>query len=103
MLQAMHHTKTAQDSVGADILLARHGSAISSLRLDKSRDLVVARLTDGSTDTAPNVISPAVAVHATRNEAFTIALVCSATGVFALMLAASYILTSGIWPAVQPF
>ncbi|ALV44683.1 hypothetical protein MB46_03300 [Arthrobacter alpinus] len=47
-------------SVGSDILLARHGSAISSLRLDRSRGQVVARLTDGSFDTAPNLIDPAL-------------------------------------------
>lgn len=54
MFQATRH------SVGSDILLARHGSAISSLRLDRSRGQVVARLSDGSFDSAPNLIDPAL-------------------------------------------
>ena len=44
--------------VGHDILLARHGNHISSMRLDRSNDRVVAILADGTTDSAPNLISP---------------------------------------------
>ncbi|WP_120520333.1 hypothetical protein [Arthrobacter celericrescens] len=44
--------------VGHDILLARHGNHISSMRLDRSNDRVVAVLNDGTTDSAPNLISP---------------------------------------------
>ena len=44
--------------VGHDILLARHGNHISSMRVDRSNDRVVALLDDGSLDSAPNLISP---------------------------------------------
>jgi hypothetical protein len=44
--------------VGHDILLARHGNHICSMRIDRSNDTVVALLDDGSVDTAPNLIAP---------------------------------------------
>jgi hypothetical protein len=44
--------------VGHDILLARHGNHICSMRLDRSAGRVVALLDDGTTDSAPNLISP---------------------------------------------
>ena len=44
--------------VGHDILLARHGNHISSMRVDRSNDRVVALLDDGSLDSAPNLITP---------------------------------------------
>jgi hypothetical protein len=44
--------------IGHDILLARHGNHISSMRVDRGSSRVVAFLDDGSTDSAPNVISP---------------------------------------------
>ncbi|MBT2522212.1 hypothetical protein [Arthrobacter sp. ISL-28] len=44
--------------VGHDILLARHGNHICSMRLDRSVGRVVALLDDGSVDSAPNLISP---------------------------------------------
>jgi hypothetical protein len=44
--------------VGHDILLARHGNAISSMRFDRRTDSVVAVLDDGRVDRAPNLISP---------------------------------------------
>ncbi|WP_284764318.1 hypothetical protein [Arthrobacter sp. efr-133-R2A-63] len=44
--------------VGHDILLARHGNHISSMRFDRTNDRVVALLDDGSVDSAPNLISP---------------------------------------------
>jgi hypothetical protein len=44
--------------VGHDILLARHGNHISAMRVDRSAGRVVALLDDGSTDSAPNMISP---------------------------------------------
>jgi hypothetical protein len=40
--------------LGEDILLARHGDKIVSLRLDRKSDSVVAVLSDGSTDSARN-------------------------------------------------
>lgn len=44
--------------VGHDILLARHGNHISSMRVDRGNDRVVALLDDGSLDSAPNLIAP---------------------------------------------
>lgn len=44
--------------VGHDILLARHGNHICSMRLDRGNGRVVALLDDGSVDSAPNLISP---------------------------------------------
>jgi hypothetical protein len=43
---------------GHDILLARHGNHICSMRVDRSSDRVVALLDDGSVDSAPNLIAP---------------------------------------------
>jgi len=44
--------------VGHDILLARHGNHICTMRVDRSAGRVIALLDDGSTDSAPNTISP---------------------------------------------
>ncbi|EMY34721.1 hypothetical protein D477_008133 [Arthrobacter crystallopoietes BAB-32] len=44
--------------VGHDILLARHGNTISSMRLDRRTNSVVAVLDNGTVDRAPNLISP---------------------------------------------
>lgn len=44
--------------VGHDILLARHGNHICSMRVDRSNGTVVALLDDGSVDSAPNTIAP---------------------------------------------
>ncbi|WP_255769715.1 hypothetical protein [Pseudarthrobacter sulfonivorans] len=44
--------------VGHDILLARHGNHICSMRVDHGKGRVIALLDDGSVDTAPNLISP---------------------------------------------
>ncbi|MBO1269538.1 hypothetical protein J1902_16460 [Arthrobacter sp. PO-11] len=44
--------------MGHDILLARHGNHISSMRVDRANDRVIATLDDGSWDSAPNRISP---------------------------------------------
>lgn len=44
--------------VGHDILLARHGNHISSMRVDRSNGRVVALLDDGTLDSAPNLIAP---------------------------------------------
>jgi hypothetical protein len=41
---------------GHDILLARHGNHISTMRVDRGAGRVVALLDDGTTDSAPNVI-----------------------------------------------
>ena len=44
--------------VGHDILLARHGNHISTIHVDRQSGRVLAYLDDGSTDSAPNMISP---------------------------------------------
>ncbi|GAA2199312.1 hypothetical protein [Sinomonas flava] len=44
--------------LGEDILLARHGSNISSLRLDRRANRMVATLHDGSIDCASNSLLP---------------------------------------------
>jgi hypothetical protein len=44
--------------VGHDILLARHGNHISTMRVDRGAGRVIALLDDGSTDSAPNLITP---------------------------------------------
>ena len=44
--------------LGEDILLARHGRRIQSLRLDRRADRMVATLTDGTIDCASNRILP---------------------------------------------
>jgi hypothetical protein len=43
---------------GHDILLARHGNHICSMRVDRGNGTVVALLDDGSVDSAPNRIDP---------------------------------------------
>lgn len=60
----MSQTRRSVDSVGSDILLARHGNAITSMRLDRSHGRVIALLDDGSLDSAPNMIDPAMAQQA---------------------------------------
>jgi hypothetical protein len=44
--------------VGHDILLARHGNHICSMRVDRGTGRVIALLDDGSVDSAPNLIAP---------------------------------------------
>ncbi|MGO4189553.1 hypothetical protein [Pseudarthrobacter sp. TAF60_1] len=51
--------------VGHDILLARHGNHICSMRLDRGTGRVVALLDDGSVDSAPNLIAPDLRLPAT--------------------------------------
>jgi hypothetical protein len=46
--------------VGHDILLARHGNSISTMRFDRANDRIIAMLDDGSWDSAPNMISPSL-------------------------------------------
>jgi hypothetical protein len=46
----------SRQHVGQDILLARHGNRICSTRYDRRRNCVVARLDDGTFDSAPNLI-----------------------------------------------
>jgi hypothetical protein len=51
--------------VGHDILLARHGNHICSMRLDRGAGRVIALLDDGSVDSAPNLIAPDLRLPAT--------------------------------------
>ncbi|WP_449372322.1 hypothetical protein [Arthrobacter psychrolactophilus] len=60
--------QTTRHSVGSDILLARHGSAISSMRFDRAGGQIVARLQDGSFDTAPNLIDPSLNMPGSVDE-----------------------------------
>jgi hypothetical protein len=59
-----HHPKAPMITLqrrhlaGHDILLARHGNHICSMRVDRDNDRVVALLDDGSVDSAPNLIAP---------------------------------------------
>ncbi|MFP3580165.1 MULTISPECIES: hypothetical protein [unclassified Arthrobacter] len=53
-------TMQPRQRVGHDILLARHGNSISTMRLDRANDRVIAMLDDGSWDSAPNLISPSI-------------------------------------------
>lgn len=86
--------------VGTDILLARHGSAIDSMRLDRGRGRVVAVLSDGTTDSAPNLIDPALEMPGRVSDRHILAVVgAAAMGVTALMVAAAWIFTSVASPA----
>jgi len=84
---AIRPSAAARSSVGSDILLARHGSAISSLRLDRGRGQVVAVLADGSVDTAPNLIDPTLQMPGRFDDDTKLMVyVCAATvGVAAIM------------------
>lgn len=53
---------------GHDILLARHGNHICSMRVDRQAGRVVAVLDDGSTDSAPNVIAPGLRMPETTRS-----------------------------------
>ncbi|MFP5311940.1 MAG: hypothetical protein ACLGH7_05965 [Actinomycetes bacterium] len=91
--------------VGHDILLARHGNHISSMRVDRSNDRVVALLDDGSLDSAPNTIAPnsplAQTVRSVMREDWKVLGVCvgMATAMGSLMTAAVVYLGSAADPA----
>ncbi|WP_416417709.1 hypothetical protein [Paenarthrobacter aromaticivorans] len=53
-------TSQPRQRVGHDILLARHGNSISTMRFDRANDRIIAMLDDGSWDSAPNMISPSL-------------------------------------------
>jgi hypothetical protein len=50
-------TLQPRQRVGHDILLARHGNNISTMRYDRANNRIVAMLDDGSWDSAPNMIT----------------------------------------------
>jgi hypothetical protein len=93
--------------VGHDILLARHGNHICSMRLDRSAGRVVALLDDGTTDSAPNLISPDLHLPETVEgvlredwKVFT-AISAAAAGLGALVFAAAWSLGGTVMdPAV---
>jgi hypothetical protein len=69
---SIHHLQGAslitlqrRQLVGHDILLARHGNHICSMRVDRSSGRVVALLDDGTVDSAPNLIAPGLELPAT--------------------------------------
>jgi len=82
--------------VGHDILLARHGNHICSMRVDRGNGRVVALLDDGSVDSAPNLISPGLRLPETFNSVlredwtFFAVLSAMATGVGGLIMAAAW-------------
>jgi len=78
--------------VGQDILLARHGNHICATRYDRRRNCIVARLDDGTYDTAPNVIVPgmlpATIASVLLEDGAFLAKMCALYLVFALLLVA---------------
>lgn len=87
--------------IGHDILLARHGNRITAMRVDRQADRVIAILDDGSTDSAPNTISPGpplpgTARSAVRGEWKFFALVSACTAGFAGVMFAAAAALAGI-------
>ena len=86
--------------VGHDILLARHGNHISTMRVDRQADRVIAFLDDGSTDSAPNRISsglrmPETVQSAVRDDWKFFAVVTACTTGFAGVMVAAAIALAG--------
>ncbi|MET4137120.1 hypothetical protein [Pseudarthrobacter sp. PvP090] len=86
--------------VGHDILLARHGNHISAMRVDRQADRVIAFLDDGSTDSAPNRISPGLRTPETvlsvvRDDWKFFAVVTACTTGFAGVMVAAAIALAG--------
>ena len=84
--------------VGHDILLARHGNHICTMRVDHGAGRVVALLDDGSTDSAPNMISPGLSMPSTLRSVLredwkflTLATACT-TGLAGVLVAAAFVL-----------
>ena len=87
--------------VGHDILLARHGNHISAMRVDRQAGRVIAYLDNGSTDSAPNMISPGLRMPETvrsvlRDDWKFFALVTACTSGFAAVLVAATVALAGI-------
>ena len=86
--------------VGHDILLARHGTHISTMRVDRQSGRVVAYLDDGSTDSAPNMISPGLRMPETMRTVFRddwkfFAVVTACTTGFAGVMIAAAVALAG--------
>lgn len=71
-LSGEHFLLTLQprQRVGHDILLARHGNNISTMRYDRANNRIVAMLDDGSWDSAPNMITPGLEMPETIGSVF---------------------------------
>ena len=87
--------------VGHDILLARHGNHITTMRVDRQADRVIAVLDDGSTDSAPNRITPGLrmpgrARSLLRDDWKLFAVVAACTGGFAGVMFAAALALAGI-------
>ena len=87
--------------VGHDILLARHGNHISTMRVDRQTGRVIAYLDDGSTDSAPNMISPGLRMPETvrsvlRDDWKFFAVVTACTTGFAGMIFAAATTLAGM-------
>lgn len=87
--------------VGHDILLARHGNHITTMRVDRRADRVIALLDDGSTDSAPNRISPGLRMPGTarsllRDDWKIFAVVTACTAGFAGVMFAAALALAGI-------
>ncbi|MCX6498360.1 MAG: hypothetical protein NTU93_06100 [Arthrobacter sp.] len=87
--------------VGHDILLARHGNHISTMRVDRAAGRVVAYLDDGSVDSAPNLISPALRMPDTfrsilrEDWKFLTKVTAAGFGLAGLMFAAAVAVAGG--------
>ncbi|MDN4643206.1 hypothetical protein [Arthrobacter sp. PsM3] len=86
--------------VGHDILLARHGNHISSMRVDRRGGRVLAFLDDGSVDSAPNMISPGLRMPETvrsivRDDWKFFAVVTACTTGFAGVMFAAAVALAG--------
>ena len=88
--------------VGHDILLARHGNHICSMRVDRGNGTVVALLDDGSTDSAPNMIAPDLNLPASmrtvmREDWKLLSIMTGAAAAWAaLMVGAAVVLASSM-------
>ena len=87
--------------VGHDILLARHGNHITTMRVDRQTDRVIAVLDDGSTDSAPNRISPGLRMPETarsvvRDDWKLFAVVTACTTGFAGVMFAAAVALAGV-------
>ena len=63
-------TVQPRQRVGHDLLLARHGNTISTMRYDRANNQVIAMLDDGSWDSAPNMITPGLEMPETIGSVF---------------------------------
>jgi hypothetical protein len=88
----------SRQHVGQDILLARHGNHICATRYDRRRNCIVARLDDGTFDTAPNEIAagvlPATVSSVLREDGHFLAKMCALYLMFAVLLTAAVVVAT---------